>query len=57
MWFSHQWVSEELILGIVLPEEKLALWRHAGLHLNDQFMVLQRPLYTHTHTRSRSGLQ
>lgn len=41
---THQWVSEKLVLGIVLPEEKLALWRHAGLHWNHQFMIFQAPL-------------
>lgn len=47
---SHQWVSEELVLGVVLPEEKLALWRHAGLHCNHQFMIFQAPLCIQTNT-------
>lgn len=45
---THQWVSEELVLGVVLPEEKLALWRHAGLHRNNQFMIFQAPLCIQT---------
>lgn len=47
---TYQWVSEELVLGVVLPEEKLALWRHAGLHCNHQFMIFQAPLCIQTNT-------
>lgn len=43
---THQWISEELVLGVILPEEELALWGHAGLDLDHLFMVLQTPLYT-----------
>lgn len=36
---NYQWVSEEFVFGIVLPEEESAVAVHGSLHLNHQLMV------------------
>ena len=36
---NYQWVSEEFIFGIVLPEEESAVAVHSGLDLNHQLVV------------------
>lgn len=41
---THSGVLKELVFGIILPEQELALTRHGAFHLDHHLMVFQAPL-------------